>query len=237
MHNVLHIITLVISDLQKPDSANNSKVLYRLNNTKECVPLKNINSQPQGNLNKFKGEELEYYDTSSVKVPHRIVQQSIPDNPPTKPNGCVVVDVIIEAQEDFCETKLDAQKTKEDAKVPGTEQMGDPKGQDSTMEPTGGGVTKPPSVEEPNSTKEPEGAKPCTDQGTRGEPRPPIAPRPTTPTTPHPITPRGANKAALRFNLPPEPLSVLPATPPPAIPPRSPKVPPTTPKENGPEQV
>lgn len=224
--------------LQKANSSDNRKILYRLNNTKECIPLKNINSQPQGNLNQFKGEEQEYYDTSSVKVPHRTAP-SVADNPPTKPNeGVVKVEFSIEAEGDTCDIKI----TDGNTKLPGdTNETNGKKGQDGTTESTGV-LKQPPSTEEPNSAKDPEGTKPNTDHEAQDEPKPPIVsrpiapPRPITPTTPHPITPRGGNKAALRFNLPPEPLSVLPATPPPALPPRSPKVPLATPKENGPQE-
>eukprot|EP00731_Ephydatia_muelleri_P006973 Em0003g1221a len=222
----------------KANSSDNRKILYRLNNTKECIPLKNINSQPQGNLNQFKGEEQEYYDTSSVKVPHRTAP-SVADNPPTKPNeGVVKVEFSIEAEGDTCDIKI----TDGNTKLPGdTNETNGKKGQDGTTESTGV-LKQPPSTEEPNSAKDPEGTKPNTDHEAQDEPKPPIVsrpiapPRPITPTTPHPITPRGGNKAALRFNLPPEPLSVLPATPPPALPPRSPKVPLATPKENGPQE-
>ena len=148
-----------------------------------------------------------------------MAQHSIEDNPPTKPNRCVIVDVMVDAQE----CKTDAQK------MEGETKLDDPKGQDSTMELTGGGVTQPSNTKEPNSTKEPEGAKPCTDQGTPDEPRLPVPPRP--------IAPRGANKATMRYKLPPDPLSILPTTPSPAIPPHNQKVPPTTPKANGLEQV
>jgi len=172
---------------------------------------------------------------------------SFPDNPPTKPKGCVTVvkvEVDIETEDDPCDTKVpdDTQKMDGDTKLPGNvNETHDAKVQDSNVEPTGG-VNQPLNSDESNITKDPEGTKPCAGEETQDEPKPPTipcpitphpvtTPCPITPTTPRPITPR------VRFNLPPEPLSsVLPSTPPPAIPPRSPRVPPTTPKESGPEQ-
>lgn len=219
----------VLYCLQKNESSDKRKVL---NNTTECMPLKNINSQPQGNLNQFTGDGPEYYDTSSVTVPHRTAS-SFPDNPPTKPKGCVTVvkvEVDIETEDDPCDTKVpdDTQKMDGDTKLPGNvNETHDAKVQDSNVEPTGG-VNQPLNSDESNITKNPEGTKPCAGEETQDEPKPPTIPRPI---TSRPITPR------VRFNLPPEPLtSVLPSMPPPPIPPRSPRVPPTTPKESGPEQ-
>ena len=94
----------------------NRRVPFQLNNTKESIPLKDINkSQPQNNLNQFKEDNAqEYYDARSIKGVH-CVAASVPNDPPMKPKDCVL-ETIAEVE---IETKLSL-STPEDTKNPGS---------------------------------------------------------------------------------------------------------------------
>ena len=149
----------------------------------------------------------EHFDTSSMKGVHCVVA-SISNNPPMKPKDCVL-ETIAEME---IETELSL-STPEESKDPG-----------SAMEAEGAAVTAG------NAGSLGDGEKKRTsDQKEQLQTKTHVCPRS--------IIPRGTKKTELRFNLPPEPLRSDPGIPPPAIPPRSPRVPLPPSNKDGPEQL
>ena len=147
-----------------------------------------------------------------MKGVHRVTA-SVPNDPPMKPKDCVL-ETIAEVE---IETKL-SPSTPEDTKDPGSAmEAGGATGDADPLR----GSKGPPLGSSGDGEKE--------KAGDQKEQQPHVGPRP--------ITPRGTKKAALKFNLPPDPLRSDPGVPPPAIPPRSPRVPLPPSNKDGPEQL
>ena len=144
-----------------------------------------------------------------------------------KPKDCVA-EVIAEVE---IETKLSA-STPEDTKDPGSALE-----TESAVEAGGAVVTAGDADPLGGSKGPPPGSSGDGEKEKAGDQKEQPQTKPPRPITPRPVTPRGTNKAALRFNLPPEPLRSDPGVPPPAIPPRSPRVPLPPSNKDGPEQL